>query len=69
MYRDGRLNGFDAASVVEVIGSYAQLAERLGRPLPTDFDPHKPGIDEITWPAPGAGSTSLSVWDQPRARA
>ena len=43
-------------SVVEVIGSYAQLAERLGRPLPADFDPHKPGIDEITWPAPGGGT-------------
>ena len=43
-------------SVVEVIGSYAQLSERLGRPLPPDFDPHKPGIDEITWPAPGGGT-------------
>jgi isoleucyl-tRNA synthetase len=43
-------------TVVEVIGSYAQLAERLGRPLPADFDPHKPGIDAITWPAPGGGT-------------
>jgi isoleucyl-tRNA synthetase len=43
-------------AVVEVIGSYAQLAERLGRPLPADFDPHKPGIDAITWPAPGGGT-------------
>ena len=43
-------------AVVEVIGSYAQLAERLGRPLPADFDPHKPGIDQITWPAPGGGT-------------
>ena len=29
-----------------VIGSYAELAERVGRPLPADFDPHKPWIDE-----------------------
>lgn len=42
--------------VVEVIGSYAELADRLGRPLPADFDPHKPGVDELTWPAPGGGT-------------
>ena len=29
-----------------VIGSYAELAERWGQPLPDDFDPHKPFIDE-----------------------
>jgi isoleucyl-tRNA synthetase len=34
---------------VEVIGSYAQLAERWGQPLPVDFDPHKPHIDGYTW--------------------
>jgi isoleucyl-tRNA synthetase len=34
---------------VEVIGSYAELAERWGRPLPEGFDPHKPFIDEYTW--------------------
>ncbi len=34
---------------VEVIGSYARLAERSGRTLPADFDPHKPFIDEYTW--------------------
>ena len=34
---------------VEVIGSYAELAERWGRPLPADFDPHKPHIDGYTW--------------------
>ncbi len=33
---------------IEVIGSYAQLAERAGA-LPPDFDPHKPGIDAFTW--------------------
>ena len=37
---------------VEVIGSYARLAERSGKPLPADFDPHKPFIDEWTWAVP-----------------
>lgn len=41
---------------VEVIGSFAELAEKVGRPLPDDFDPHKPFIDEYTWPAPGGGT-------------
>ncbi|HEU5218274.1 MAG TPA: isoleucine--tRNA ligase, partial [Gemmatimonadales bacterium] len=43
-------------SVVEVIGSFEELAARLGRPLPPDFDPHKPGVDELTWAAPGGGT-------------
>ena len=34
---------------VEVIDSYARLAERSGRTLPADFDPHKPFIDEYSW--------------------
>ena len=34
---------------VEVVGSYARLAERWGRELPEGFDPHKPFIDEYTW--------------------
>jgi isoleucyl-tRNA synthetase len=33
---------------VEMIGSFAELAERAGA-LPSDFDPHKPFIDELTW--------------------
>jgi isoleucyl-tRNA synthetase len=37
------------SSHVEVIGSYAELAERWGRPLPGGFDPHKPFIDEYRW--------------------
>jgi isoleucyl-tRNA synthetase len=37
------------ATHVEVIGSYAQLAQRWGRPLGADFDPHKPGIDTVDW--------------------
>ncbi len=34
---------------VEVIGSFARLAERSGRALPADFDPHKPFIDDFVW--------------------
>jgi isoleucyl-tRNA synthetase len=34
---------------VQVIGSYAELAEQWGRPLPDDFDPHKPHIDGYSW--------------------
>jgi len=41
---------------VEVIGSYEELARRSGRTLGADFDPHKPGIDDFTWPAPGGGT-------------
>jgi isoleucyl-tRNA synthetase len=32
----------------EVPGSYDRLAELAGS-LPTDFDPHRPGIDELSW--------------------
>jgi isoleucyl-tRNA synthetase len=39
------------AAHVEFIGSFAELAERVG-PLPADFDPHKPHIDALTWPCP-----------------
>jgi isoleucyl-tRNA synthetase len=34
---------------VTVIGSYAELAEAAGKPLPKDFDPHKPFIDAWQW--------------------
>jgi isoleucyl-tRNA synthetase len=36
-------------SHVDVIGSYARLAERWGKPLPEGFDPHKPYIDGYAW--------------------
>jgi isoleucyl-tRNA synthetase len=39
----------DDPSHIEVIGSYAELAQRWGRPVPESFDPHKPFIDEYTW--------------------
>ncbi|KPK06100.1 MAG: hypothetical protein AMS20_05380 [Gemmatimonas sp. SG8_28] len=38
-----------------VIGSYAELAAHQGRPLPPDFDPHKPFIDEIVFPCTSSG--------------
>jgi isoleucyl-tRNA synthetase len=37
------------AAHVECVGSYAELAERSGTPLPGDFDPHKPGVDTFNW--------------------
>ena len=50
-------------SHVDAIGSYAALAERSGRPLPADFDPHKPFIDAYEWPCgrPGCGGTMRRV--------
>jgi isoleucyl-tRNA synthetase len=46
----------DDPAHVEVLGSFADLAARIGRPLPADFDPHKPFIDGYTWPSPGGGT-------------
>jgi isoleucyl-tRNA synthetase len=43
-------------SHVEWIGSLAALAERAGA-LPEGFDPHRPWIDEITWPCRVPGCT------------
>jgi isoleucyl-tRNA synthetase len=37
------------------IGSYAELEQRWGRPLPDDFDPHKPFIDEYVFPCTEQG--------------
>jgi isoleucyl-tRNA synthetase len=49
------------ATEIDVIGSYADLAARIGRPLPEDFDPHKPHIDQYTWPAPSGKGTMRRV--------
>lgn len=38
-----------------MIGSFAELAEHAG-PLPEGFDPHRPWIDELTWPAADGGT-------------
>jgi len=41
----------------EVISSFAELAERWGKALPRDFDPHKPTIDQYTWRCRSCGGT------------
>ena len=46
---------------IEVVGSYAELAEKVGRALPEGFDPHKPHVDEYTWPAPSGTGTMRRV--------
>ena len=48
-------------SEIEVIGSYAELAARTGRPLPEAFDPHKPFIDRYVWPARSGTGTMRRV--------
>ena len=40
------------------IGSFAELAERAGRPLPSGFDPHRAGVDPIVFPCPRCGAPS-----------
>jgi isoleucyl-tRNA synthetase len=45
----------------EVIGSYAELAERWGKRLSKDFDPHKPAIDQYTWRCGACGGTMRRV--------
>jgi isoleucyl-tRNA synthetase len=46
-----------------VIGSYRELADRWGQPLPDDFDPHKPFIDDYTFGCDheGCGGTMRRV--------
>ncbi|TVP47323.1 MAG: isoleucine--tRNA ligase [Gemmatimonadales bacterium] len=56
----------------EWIGSLAELDARVrsggGSGLPADFDPHRPFIDDVTWPAPSGTGTMrrvpqvLDVW-------
>jgi isoleucyl-tRNA synthetase len=45
----------------EVIGSYEELAQRWGRALPADFDPHKPFVDGYTWPCRQCAGTMRRV--------
>ncbi|MGH7552100.1 MAG: class I tRNA ligase family protein, partial [Longimicrobiales bacterium] len=54
-------------SHLEVIGSIAELESHAGE-LGSDFDPHKPFIDEVTWRCPVHGGTMrrtpevIDVW-------
>ena len=36
----------------ECLGSYKELSEKSGKKLSKSFDPHKPFIDDYTWPCP-----------------
>ena len=49
------------ASHVEAIGGFATLAERWGKALPADFDPHKPHIDGYTWGCRSCAGTMRRV--------
>ena len=59
----------DGCGASECIGSYEELFARAGKPLPADvydrksFDPHRPFIDEMTWPCDvdGCGGTRRRV--------
>jgi isoleucyl-tRNA synthetase len=42
----------------EVIGSFDELRERVPD-LPEEFDPHRPFIDEVTWPRRDGGSGTM----------
>ena len=50
------------------IGSYGELASFIGRPLPKNFDPHRPFIDDFIVICPACGSNSyrypevIDVW-------
>jgi isoleucyl-tRNA synthetase len=46
---------------VEAIGSYAELADRVGQQLGDGFDPHKPEIDRYTWTCRHCGGTMRRV--------
>ncbi len=46
----------DDPTHVEVIGSFKELEQKVGRPLPPGFDPHKPFIDAYTWRSPKGGT-------------
>ena len=43
------------------VGSFAELAERAGKDLGEDFDPHRPYVDDITFPCPDCGKEATRV--------
>jgi isoleucyl-tRNA synthetase len=40
------------------VGSFAELAERMGNPLPTPFDPHRVTVDRLEFACPKCGEVS-----------
>jgi isoleucyl-tRNA synthetase len=47
----------------ECVGSFAELGQRSGSPLPVDFDPHRPFVDEISFGCEKCGGTMKRVTD------
>ncbi|MCL5962681.1 MAG: isoleucine--tRNA ligase [Chloroflexi bacterium] len=47
----------------ECIGSFAELSQRAESPLPADFDPHRPYVDEVTLSCSECGGTMARVLD------
>jgi isoleucyl-tRNA synthetase len=51
----------------QAVGSYAELFEAAGKPLPANvydrgqFDPHRPYIDDFTWPCAACASEASSA--------
>ncbi len=45
----------------ECIGSFDELAKKTGRDLGKNFDPHRPGIDEVIWVCPDCGGEMKRV--------
>ena len=39
------------------VGSFEELAKRVGSPLPQDFDPHRTTVDRMTFACPECGNT------------
>ena len=50
-------------SHIDVIGSYAELAAKLGGSLPNEFDPHKPGVDRLTWECESCRDSRFEIRD------
>lgn len=57
----------DKTGEVKVVGSFEELSKLSGLTLKTDFDPHRPFVDEITWEDSNGGTFRripdvLDVW-------
>jgi isoleucyl-tRNA synthetase len=46
---------------LDVIGSFAELAQKTGTALPNDFDPHKPFVDDYGWGCERCGGAMRRV--------